>query len=106
MPQDSSADDDSISFGHAPDKSRYEVCDDDEVIGFTQYRLPDQVHVDFVHTEVDDAYEGRGLASRLVRFALDDVRENGKRIIPHCPYVAAWLKKHPGTYDDVTDWPA
>ncbi len=104
-PQDP-ASDEAITLVHEPDKSRYEVRDDDEVIGFTQYRLPDQVHVDFVHTEVDDAYEGQGLASRLVRFALTDVRESGKRIIPHCPYVAAWIKKHPDLFDDITDWPA
>ena len=98
---------DAISIVHAPAKHRYEIHDGDAgdaVIGFTQYRLPDDVHVDFVHTEVDDAYEGRGLASRLVAFALADVRESGKRIIPHCPYVAAWIERH-REYDDITDRP-
>lgn len=95
-----------IDYVHAPDQHRYEVRDDDEVIGLAQYRLPDDIHVDFVHTEVDDAYGGQGLASKLVAFALADVEAQGKRIIPHCPYVAAWLKKHPGRYDDLTDWPS
>lgn len=98
-----------IEYVHAPDQHRYEIRDsdqDDALAGFTQYRIPDQVHVDFVHTEVDDAYEGQGLASKLVGFALADVRAQGKRIIPHCPYVARWIKKHPGQYDDITDWPA
>lgn len=95
-----------IDYVHAPDEHRYEIRDDDQLIGLTQYRLPDDVHVDFVHTEVDDAYGGQGLASKLVAFALADVREQGKRIVPHCPYVAAWIKKHPGQYDDLTDWPA
>ncbi|HJQ06658.1 MAG TPA: GNAT family N-acetyltransferase [Nocardioides sp.] len=95
-----------IDYVHAPEQHRYEIRDDDALIGLTQYRLPDDVHVDFVHTEVDDAYGGQGLASKLVAFALADVRTQGKRIIPHCPYVAAWIKKHPGQYDDLTDWPA
>lgn len=95
-----------IDYVHAPDQQRYEIRDDDEVIGLAQYRLPDDVHVDFVHTEVDDAYGGQGLASKLVAFALADVEAQGKRIIPHCPYVAAWLKKHPGKYDDLIDWPS
>ena len=38
--------------------------------------------------------------------ALTDVRESGKRVIPHCPYVAGWIKKHPDLFDDITDWPA
>ncbi|GAB4006266.1 GNAT family N-acetyltransferase [Nocardioides ultimimeridianus] len=94
-----------IDYVHAPEQHRYEIRDDDEVIGLAQYRLPDDVHVDFVHTEVDDAYGGQGLASKLVAFALADVEAQGKRIIPHCPYVAAWLTKHPGRYDDLVDWP-
>jgi uncharacterized protein len=96
---------DQISYVHAPGKHRYEIRDGETVAGFTQYRLPDDEHVDFVHTEVDEAYNGRGLASGVVGFALADVRAAGKRIIPHCPYVAAWIKRHPGEYDDITDWP-
>lgn len=95
-----------IDYVHAPEQHRYEIRDDDQLIGLTQYRLPDDVHVDFVHTEVDDAYGGQGLASKLVAFALADVRTQGKRIIPHCPYVSAWIRKHPGQYDDITDWPS
>lgn len=49
----------------------------------------------FFHTSVSDAYAGRGLASVLVRGALDDAVSSGYRIVPVCPYVAAWLKKYP-----------
>lgn len=96
---------DAIAVAHNPQKRRYELRDGEHVPGFTQYRLPDDQRVDFIHTEVDAAYGGRGLASDLVRFALDDVRASGKRIVPHCPYVAAWIKRHPGVVDDITDWP-
>lgn len=108
----------SVVVRHAPDRHRYELVDptrDDLVIGHTDYRelggegAPTHgtvTHRDFLHTEVDDAYGGRGLASVLVRFALDDVRDDGLRIVPHCPYVAGWIRKHEGTFDDVVDWPA
>lgn len=93
---------DAITYVHAPEQHRYEVRDGEDVVGFAQYRLPDDEHVDFVHTEVDDAYGGRGLAGAVVEFALADVRDRGKRVIAHCPYVARWLTKHP-EYDDITD---
>jgi len=91
-----------IRYVHAPERHRYEIRDGDTLAGFAQYRLPDDVHVDFVHTEVDEAYGGRGLAGELVAMALADVRAQGKRIIAHCPYVAKWLTKHP-EYDDIND---
>ena len=91
-----------ISYVHVPDLTRYEIRDGDVLAGFAEYVLPDDVHVDFVHTEVDEAYGGQGLAGGVVEFALADVRAQGKRIIAHCPYVAKWLTKHP-EYDDITD---
>lgn len=94
-----------IQVVHAPEKHRYEVRIDDAVVGLTQYRLPDEVHVDFVHTESSPEHAGEGLAAQVVRFALDDVRAQGKRIIPHCPFVAGYIRKHP-EYEDITDWPA
>lgn len=95
---------DTITVGHAPDRNRYELRDEQNVIGVLTYRLPDDHHVDLVHTEVEEAYGGRGLAGRLVAYAIADISARGKRIVPHCPYVQSWLKKHPG-YGDITDWP-
>lgn len=85
---------------------RYEARDGETVAGMAVYRLPDDEHVDFVHTEVPEAYSGQGLAAKLVEFALADVKAKGKRIVPHCPYVAKWLKKHGEEYADITDWPS
>ena len=53
-------------------------------------------------TRIDPAYAGRGLAGQLIREALGDVRSSGRRIVPVCPFVAAYLSKH-DTYDDLTD---
>lgn len=61
-------------------------------------------HVDFIHTQTSDGFQGEGLARVLVHFALDDVVAAGKRIVPHCPYVAGYLKKH-GGYEQYIDWP-
>ena len=49
----------------------------------------------FPHTEVDEAYGGHGLASKLVRGAVDASIAEGYRIVAVCPYVKGWLAKHP-----------
>lgn len=90
---------------HVPERRRYVVAVDGADAGFTAYRLPDDEHVDFVHTEFDDAFAGQGLASTLVAFALADVRAQGKRIMAHCPYVRRWLRHH-DDFTDITDWPS
>jgi predicted GNAT family acetyltransferase len=77
---------------------RYEIRVDGKVAGFVRYvRHPD--HLDLVHTEIGPAFEGRGLAAKLVAGVLADVRAAGGRIVPSCPYVAAYLKKHPDQAD-------
>jgi predicted GNAT family acetyltransferase len=93
-----------VAVVHAPERHRYELRDGGAVIGFTRYRA-DGRQVVFVHTEVDEAYSGQGLASKLARSALQDVRASGRRIVPECPYIAAWLRKH-HDFDDIVDWPA
>jgi uncharacterized protein len=78
---------------------RYELTRDDEVLGFIRYRRePDAVVL--VHTDVDPALEGQGLGSVLVKGALDDLRERGLRVVPVCPFVRAYLRRHP-EYADV-----
>lgn len=93
-----------ISVVHVPDRHRYEIRDGDTTVGFTRYREPDGARRIFFHTEVDPGYGGLGLAGRLVQFALADVAESGERIVPLCPYVAKYLRKHT-EYDAIVDWP-
>ncbi|HSU01695.1 MAG TPA: GNAT family N-acetyltransferase [Nocardioides sp.] len=76
------------------DVHRFELRDGDEVLGFIVYRLADD-HITLVHTEVDPAHEGQGHAATLARGALDDARQRGLRVVPSCPYVAAYIGKHP-----------
>jgi predicted GNAT family acetyltransferase len=82
-------------------RHRYEILAGEARAGFTAYRDHGEQRV-FFHTEIDDAFAGQGLASVLVQEALDDLRGAGKRIVPVCPYVAKFLKKHE-EFADITD---
>lgn len=82
------------SVRNNPDKHRYEIEVDGELAGFAAYRLrPGQVV--FTHTEITPGHEGQGLGSRLAGGALDDVRANGLKAVPVCPFIARYLAKHP-----------
>lgn len=75
---------------------RYELTRDGEVLGFLVYRPePERGRVVLVHTEIDPAYEGHGLGNALVKGALDDLRERGLAVVPVCPFVRAYLRRHP-----------
>jgi predicted GNAT family acetyltransferase len=77
-----------------PDESRFEIRVDGERAGFAAYKLhPDRIV--FLHTEIDDAYEGRGLGGTLVKAALDSARERGLRVVPTCPFVKRYIERHP-----------
>jgi uncharacterized protein len=77
-----------------PEQHRYEAREaDGTVLGFSAYRRSGETVV-FTHTEVDDAQEGRGVGSVLVRGALDDVRRTGRKIRPLCPFVKAYVERH------------
>jgi predicted GNAT family acetyltransferase len=56
----------------------------------------------FTHTEVDEKFEGRGLATILIGEALQATRDAGIRIVAECPMVASYIKKH-HEFDDVVD---
>ncbi|MFE8947268.1 GNAT family N-acetyltransferase [Streptomyces sp. NPDC007856] len=86
---------------HNEAKHRYEILVDGKRAGLTAYRDRGEQRV-FFHTEVDEAFAGQGLASRLVQEALTDVRGVGKRIVPVCPYVAKFLNTHE-EFADITD---
>ncbi|HEU4962117.1 MAG TPA: GNAT family N-acetyltransferase [Sphingomonas sp.] len=49
----------------------------------------------FTHTHVPKAIEGRGVGSKLIRAALDQVRDEGLKVVAHCPFVAAFIERHP-----------
>ena len=58
------------------------------------YKMEGNV-ITFIHTEVPPELSGRGVGSTLVQGALDQVRANGMNVIADCPFVKAWIGKHP-----------
>ena len=86
-------------------ESRYEIHVDGVLAGYTVFRIDTHGRLIFPHTEVDPAFRGRGIAQQLVSGAMADVADRGETVIPHCPVVAAYLRKHdvPGL---VIIWPS
>ena len=80
---------------------KYTISAEGEVVGLAAVADRGQQRV-FYHTEVDDRFEGRGLATILVQQALEATRADGKRVVATCPMVAAFIKKHP-EFADITD---
>ena len=82
----------------APDAHRYEILVDGAVAGFAVYhRRGGRAY--FVHTEIDPAFEGRGLGSELAKRALDAERDRGEPIIPLCPFIRGYIDRHPDFAD-------
>jgi predicted GNAT family acetyltransferase len=73
---------------------------DGTLAGLAAYQLNGGA-ITFTHTETEPAFEGQGVAAQLVRFALRDARRRGLQIVPVCPYVAAYLKRHPDVFDGI-----
>ncbi|GHJ15686.1 MULTISPECIES: GNAT family N-acetyltransferase [unclassified Micromonospora] len=87
-----------------PAKHRFEILVDDALAGFTAYLPRGEVLV-FTHTEVEDRYQGQGVGAALIRGTLDQVRANGGRVVPRCPFMAAFIERHPDYADLVVDAP-
>lgn len=96
----------SVSVRHEPEAHRFVITSDGVLAGYAEYRDERTGEVrNFVHTVVDQAYSGQGLGGTLVSQALEQTRGDGKVIIPTCPFVAGWLKRHPNFVAEV-EWPA
>jgi predicted GNAT family acetyltransferase len=79
-----------------PAASRYELHVGAELAGFVTYRRREHdTVISLLHTEVEPAFQGAHLATHLARYSLDDARRRGLAVLPFCPYVASWIKKHP-----------
>ena len=82
---------------HNDGQSRYELRIDGQVAAMAQYAR-DGNSVRFTHTEVNQAYEGQGLGSRLAAFALDDVKSRGMKAQPQCQFIAAYIARNEKEY--------
>lgn len=87
-----------VTIRHDPDRERFEVLLAGEVIGKAAYRnyddggSPQRI---FHHTVINQEYGGQGLAGRLAEAALDETVEAGLGIVPVCPYIKKFIRKHP-----------
>jgi predicted GNAT family acetyltransferase len=89
------ADDNEPKIEHRPERHRFEATLDG-AHGRIEYRLQPGL-LTIVHTEIDPALEGRGVAGALVRAALDHARAHGLKVDPECSYARSWMERHPGT---------
>ncbi len=90
-----------VSVTNVAQQHRYEISLDRTRAGLAQYLDRGDQRI-FFHTEIDEAFAGRGLASRLISGALTDTRSEGMRMVAVCPFVAKYLAKH-HDFDDLTD---
>ncbi len=85
---------DAIAITRSDAASRYEIRQGGELVGIADYFDDGGIRA-FVHTETDPARRGQGLAGKLVGHALRDTRAAGLKVDPVCPYVAAFIRRHP-----------
>jgi uncharacterized protein len=83
-----------------PGDARYEIYCDEQRAGFVTYRR-DADTIMFLHTEIDDRFEGHGLGSRLAQGVLEEARAQNRRVVPKCPFIARYIKEHP-EWSDLT----
>ena len=87
-----------------PELSRYEVRVDGELAGFAQYRLKGG-RITIFHAEVEPSHEGKGVGSELAKSALADVRDRGLELVPRCPFISRYVRRHADLYLDLVAEP-
>ena len=75
-----------------PAEHRFELNAGDHIAA-AYYKLEPGV-ITFIHTEVPQELSGQGIGSRLARGALEQVRARGLKVVPKCPFIAAYIAKH------------
>jgi uncharacterized protein len=99
---DSAANSHDIRIVDVPELGRYELYFDGHRAGLATYlRSPGRIN--FIHTEIDPAYEHHGLGHQLARFVLDEARAHGESVRPRCPFIAEYIRDHPEYSDLVAD---
>jgi predicted GNAT family acetyltransferase len=86
------------TIDHDAAHSRYELRIEGTVVGVANY-IRNRDTVSITHTGVETAMRGRGLAGRLIEFALRDARQGGLKVVPFCSYVSDYIGKHPEHLD-------
>ncbi len=79
---------------HNPAASRFEMAIEDKQ-AVVNYRKRGEDTYNLYHAEVPPEFEGRGFGGHLVKGALEQIKAEGKRFIPTCPFIAAFVRRHP-----------
>lgn len=95
---------DTLTVSRADERHRYEIHVGGVLAGFTRFREDSRGRMLFPHTEVDPAFSGRGLATELVARAMADSARRGDTVVPHCPFVARYLREN-AVDGLIVDWP-
>ena len=82
-----------ITITNRPEQHRYEATIDGDLAGYCEYNLLSEA-IMLTHTEVLPAHEGQGVGSAIARHVLDEARAQGRHVIPVCPFIAGWIRKH------------
>jgi uncharacterized protein len=93
-----------IALHKRPERHQYELTVDGQLASLIEYRQTPQ-RLDLRHTEVLPGYERRGLSTRLAKFALDDARKSGAKVVASCPFLADFIQRH-AEYQDLLAHPA
>jgi len=91
-----------ITVVDVPERGRFEIRDDDRVVGFATYHVDDEL-MTLPHTEIDPAMGGRGLGTQLVTGVLTAARERHLHVLPYCSFIRKYLLDHPADLDLVTE---
>jgi len=81
------------------EKKRFELIEDGHMAR-VNYVMLSPTSIIYTHTVVPVALKGQGIASYLAKHVLDYARENNLNVIPQCPFVRAYIERHP-EYDDL-----
>jgi uncharacterized protein len=92
---------DALRVTDNPDRKRFEGYLDDELVGIVEY-IPLSGKIIATHTEVLTELEGQGIGSQLAAGVLAQLRADGRLVQPLCPYLSAYLQRHP-EWSDVVD---
>ena len=92
-----------LTFVNDERRGRYHVLRGKRPVAFSEYEL-EPGRIVFTHTVVRPEFEGQGIGSRLAEYVVQDAQTRGLRIMPVCPFVRSYLRRHP-EYESIVDYP-